>query len=188
MEINVRQAELCNKRDPTRKTQTKKINTRGTNVFSNITQDQKVKVPRRLRKNLNWKETACSKCSPFIPQRHAPDLRLNDRRIGEQMGLPKFARASERWFMERTMETETHKFEEMKTVHIALQREMSLENKAILVMSDNTATVTCINKQGSTRSQKLQEVRKNCVPNPLEENNLNSNSYTGNADQWADRL
>ena len=78
---------------------------------------------------------------------------------------------------------------ELMTVWLALQQEPDFKDRVILALSDNTTTVQCITKQGTTRSRALLKVSELLLEEAYKRNLTIKASYLAGVDNtWADAL
>ena len=78
---------------------------------------------------------------------------------------------------------------ELRTVWIALQKEPDIRDGTVLVLSDNTTTVQCFNRQGSSRSRPLMSTSELLLEEAHRRNLSLKAAYLAGVDNtWADAL
>ena len=90
---------------------------------------------------------------------------------------------------DRTMDRAHINTKELMTVWLALMQEPDIRDGVILALSDNTTTVQCITKQGTTKSRALLKVSELLLEEAYRRNLTIKASYLAGVDNtWADAL
>ena len=160
----------------------------GRNVFNSHDRDRTIPFPPSLQRRLKWWTSAkLSSSSKWTPA--PPDMTIttdaSDWGWGFQSSLGH--QGAGPWSQNEKL---SHiNIRELKVVLLALQQEENIENRSIKILSDNSATVYCINRQGSSRSRALLRICEELFKLARTKNVQLSASYLpGNQNTWTDSL
>ena len=167
----------------------KRLIMEGHKTFKTMNRDLPIKFPRVLRSLLRWwaKDTRLKSVSQWTQE--SPTMTLTTDASDWGWGYQTSAghQGSGQW--EGKWQTTHINGRELRAVHLALRLEDALREMTIHVLSDNTATVHCINRQGSTRSPTLLKISEDLFRLVKRRKlHLQAAHLEGKQNQWADAL
>ena len=130
----------------------------GRSVFSDKERDLQIHFPKRLKHLLRWwmMTDRLSETAPWTPPFPTISLTTDASDLG-------WGYQSNQGHQGRGMWTPSQRsshiiVKELRVIVLALQREPSLRDQSLQVLTDKTSTVSCVNRQGSARSRNLLQV------------------------------
>ncbi|XP_063602946.1 uncharacterized protein LOC134778940 [Penaeus indicus] len=161
----------------------------GRAAFTSNNRDKMVFFPRHIRSHLRWwlRRKRLMSVSPWVPKTPSLILTTDASDWGWGYQSSKGHQGSGLW--KKSMRRRHINVRELQVVIKALHLEKYFLDMSIQVLSDNIATVYCINKQGSSRSKTLLKSLEILFRVVKQRRlHLTASHLEGRKNQWADTL
>ena len=160
----------------------------GRQVFASLDRDLVVPFPERVQKLLAWwSPRRLNYKTKWIPD--PPSLTLVTDASDLGWGYQSSEGHQGQGLWEDIMLRKHINVKELKAVYIAIRKEPTLRCQHVKVLTDNTTTVYCINRQGSSRSPVLLQLSEKLFRlAQIRKLHLSAVHLPGKLNSWSDAL
>ena len=158
-------------------------------TFRSVGRDTPIPIPQKLQALLSWWTVPARLNHPAAWTTPPPSLTLTTDASDAGWGFQSSSGHQGQGTWTLYQRSWHINIKELHTVLIALSAEPTIRDVTIQILSDNSTTVHCINKQGTSRSRKLQETSEALLELAHQRNlSLQAAYLRGVDNSWADAL